>query len=152
MSTVIRSARGADIHSSLRLLRVLESTAKPRNHFKIISHRSPRAHLCVPGAAAHWRTEKCSCSEVPLARGTLHSRCANHPRSRLAFTGWDRRMGAWIATNSSIAIRTEASKCSSPCSRGLLGSHSSPFTSALVSDTICSAHSVTHSRPAICAE
>lgn len=39
-------------------------------------------------------------------------------------------MGAWIATNSSTAIRTETSKCSSPCACGSLGSHSSPFTSA----------------------
>lgn len=67
---------------------------------------------------------------TPGARHALHSRCANHPRSRLAFTtGWDSQMGAWIATNSSIVIRTKASECSSPCSRGLLGSHSSPFTS-----------------------
>lgn len=61
-------------------------------------------------------------------------------------------MGAWIATNSSIAIRTEASECSSPCLCGSLGSHNPPLRAPLLVVTINSAHSDSYSRPAICAK
>jgi hypothetical protein len=52
-------------------------------------------------------------------------------------------MGAWIATNSIIAIRTEAPECSSPCLRGLLGSPSSPLRAHFLLDAtgwLCTLH------------
>lgn len=61
-------------------------------------------------------------------------------------------MGAWIATNSIIAIRTEAPKCSSPCLRGLLGSPSSPLRAHFLLVATGCAHSVYHSRPMNCAK
>ena len=72
------------MHSSLRLSalsRFLESPAPSHTHFPVLD--SPATSIPWPGASLAGK--KCSCSggDLPLARGTLHSRRASRPRSRL---------------------------------------------------------------------
>lgn len=80
MSTVVRSGRGADIHSSLGLLRVLESPANPHDHFPLLDSLSFVCSL-LSGSLAD--------RKVFLAAATYPWRAARSTRAARTTLGQD---------------------------------------------------------------
>lgn len=97
---------------------------KPIDHFPSLDSHS----ACDPWLSGSLADRKVCLQQRHPTPGARHAPFAQREPPSVK-TGQDGLMGAWIATNSSIAIRTEASKCSSLCSCGSLGSQS-PFTCA----------------------
>lgn len=144
-----RSWRCAEISTRVwHSLHVFESIADTHRPFP---HCSTRIQCATLGSAAHWQAERVFLQRRRRTPGARHAPFAQREPPSVK-TGQDGLMGAWIATNSSIAIRTEASKCSSPCSCGSPGCHRPPLRAPHLAVAIRLAHSVCYSRPANCAE